>query len=91
MARLVHDMATHHTPISLCAVAQHPATGATGYLAALLMELVSSPRNFDRIRLEVWQEEYFATLPNPANRSLVKQYAAWIVNRFTEVAHLAPG
>src|SRR5699024_10006785 len=46
--------------------------------------------NFDRIRLEVWQEEYFATLPNPANRSLLKQYSAWIVNpQFTEVAHLS--
>src|SRR5699024_8476483 len=38
IARLVHDMATHRTPISLPAVAQHPATGATGYLAAALME-----------------------------------------------------
>ena len=91
MARLVHDMATHRTPISLRAVAQHPATGATGYFAALLMESGVVPtENFDRIRLEVWQEEYFATLPNPANRSLLKQYAAWIVNpRFTEVAHLS--
>ena len=91
IARLVHDMATHRTPISLRAVAQHPATGATGYLAALLMESGVVPtENFDRSRLEVWQEEYFATLPNPANRSLVKQYAAWIINpRFTEVAHLS--
>ncbi|WP_150119432.1 hypothetical protein [Enteractinococcus helveticum] len=91
MARLVHDMATHRTPICLRAVAKHPAGGATGYLAALLMESGVVPtENFDRIRLEVWQEEYFATLPNPANRSLLKQYAAWIVNpRFTEVAHLS--
>lgn len=91
MSSLVHDMATHRTPISLRAVAQHPATGATGYLAALLMESGVVPtENFDRIRLEVWQEEYFATLPNPANRSLLKQYAACIVNpRFADTAHFS--
>lgn len=91
MARLVHDMATHRTHISLRAVAQHPATGATGYLAALLMESgVVATENFDRVRLEVWQEEYFTTLPNPTNRSLVKQYAAWVVNpRFADIAHLS--
>lgn len=91
MARLVHDMATGHFPISLRAIAEHPATGATGYLAALLMESGVVPtENFDRIRLEVWEEEHFASLPNPINRSLLKQYAAWIVNpRFADVAHLS--
>lgn len=90
MARVVHDMATGHAPISLRAIAEHRAGGATGYLAALLMESGVVPtENFDRIRLEVWEEEYFAALPNPANRSLLKQYAAWIVNpRFVDAAHL---
>ena len=91
MARVVHDMATGHIPISLRAIAEHPATGATGYLAALLMESGVVPtENFDRLRLEIWEEEHFAALPNPANRSLLKQYATWIVNpRFTDVAHLS--
>lgn len=91
MRRVIHDMATNHTPISLRAVAEHPAGGATGHLAALLMESGVVPtENFDRIRLEVWQEEYFATLPNPTDRSLLKQYSAWIVNpRFAHSAHLS--
>lgn len=91
MARVVHDMAAGRTPISLLSVARVRATGASGYLAALLMEAGVVPtENFDRIRLEVWEEEYFGTLPNPTHRSLLKQYAAWIVNsRFTDAGHLS--
>ncbi|MDJ0314196.1 hypothetical protein [Arthrobacter sp. H35-D1] len=91
MAKVVHDMTSGHTPISLHAVAEHRAKRAIGYLAALLMESRVVPtENFDRIRLEVWEREFFATLPNPSRRALLRRYATWIVNpRFAEDAHLS--
>lgn len=89
MSRVVHDMAVGTTPTSLQAVAELPATGATGYLAALLMESGAVPtQNFDRIRLEVWEQEYFATIPDSGTRILLHRYAAWIINpRFADPAH----
>lgn len=91
MSRVVHDMATGRTPITLRAVAELPMTGATGYLAALLMESGVVPtENFDRVRLEAWERGFFATIANPDLRSLLQRYAAWIVNRrFSDRAHLS--
>lgn len=91
MAQVVHEMAAGRTPISLRAVAEIPATGATGYFAALLMESGVVPtENFERVRLEVWEEKFFASLPNPANRKVLQRYAAWVVNpRFPNGGHLS--
>ncbi|WP_197515789.1 hypothetical protein [Arthrobacter sp. U41] len=91
MSRVVHDMAAGRTPISLRAVAELPATGASGYLAALLMESGVVPiENFDRVRLEVWEREFLKTLVNPDIRAVLHRYAAWIVNpRFSDKAHLS--
>src|SRR5699024_2255589 len=88
---LVHDMATHRTTISFRAVAQHPATGASVYLAVMLMESGGFPtENFDRSQLDVWQEGYVAILSNHANQSMMNHNAALIIiPRFTEVAHLS--
>ncbi|WP_156960978.1 hypothetical protein [Kocuria marina] len=89
MSRVVHDMAVETTPISLQAVAELPATGATGYLAALLIESGAVPtQNFDRIRLEVWEQEFIATIPDSGTRILLHRYAAWIINpRFADPPH----
>ncbi|OXS82827.1 hypothetical protein D9R06_08530 [Kocuria marina subsp. indica] len=89
MSRVVHDMAVETTPISLQAVAELPATGATGYLAALLIESGAVPtQNFDRIRLEVWEQDFFATIPDSGTRILLHRYAAWIINpRFADPPH----
>lgn len=91
MSRVIRDMATGRIPISLRAVAGLPMTGATGYLAALLMESGVVPtENFDRVRLEVWEREFLETLAHPDMRSLLQRYAAWVVNpRFSDRAHLS--
>lgn len=82
MSQVVRQMARGELPISLNAVASLPATGASGYLAALLMEAGIVPEeNFDRLRLEHWEREEFANLRNPDHRHLLHRYAAWVVNR----------
>ncbi|WP_143709982.1 phage integrase family protein [Kocuria flava] len=93
MSRVIHDMAVGTTPISLRVVAELPATGATGYLAALLMESGVVPaENFERLRLEAWERDFFATFPDPSTRSLLHRYAAWVVNpRFSAPAGTGAG
>ncbi|WP_159736774.1 hypothetical protein [Arthrobacter sp. 9V] len=91
MAVVVKAMATGNTAISLRAVAELPNARATGYFAALLMEAGVVPvDNFDRVRLEVWQRQFFASLTKPDERSLLQRYAAWAVNpQFSNEAHLS--
>lgn len=86
MSQVVHDMATGAIPISLSAVAQLPATGASGYLAALLIASEVVPaENFERLRLEAWERDFFAAIPDPARGRLLQRYAAWVINpRFTD-------
>ena len=90
-SRMVHDMATGKRPVSLRAVAEEPATAGSSYLAALLLEAGVVPvDNFDRIRLEVWEEEYFASVKNATQRRLLQRYASWAINPlFSNEAHLA--
>ncbi|BCW42740.1 hypothetical protein StoSoilB3_42750 (plasmid) [Arthrobacter sp. StoSoilB3] len=91
MARVAKAMATGQTPISLHAIASLPLSRATGYFAALLMEAGVVPtENFDRIRLEVWEKDFFETISQPEVRSVLQRYAAWYVNpRFSNQAHLS--
>ncbi len=91
MARVVHEMAAGRMQISLRAVAGLKATGATGYLAALLMESGAVPtENFERVRLEIWEENYFRQLLNPTNRKVLERYSAWVINpRFSGDGHLS--
>lgn len=91
MASVVKAMATGNTEISLRAVAGLPNTRATGYFAALLMEAGVVPTdNFDRVRLEVWQKQFFASLDKSDMRSVLQRYASWAVNpRFSNEAHLS--
>lgn len=93
MSRVIHDMAVGTTPISLRVVAELPATGATGYLAALLMESGVVPaENFERLRLEAWERDFFATFPDLSTRALLHRYAAWVVNpRFPAPAGTGAG
>lgn len=91
MARTIRQMATGERPVSLRTIAEEPATAGSGYVAALLMEAGVLPiANFERVRLEVWQETFLASIPDPVHRRLVRRYAQWAVNPlFAETAHLA--
>lgn len=91
MAKLVHDMANGIVPISLHTVAKHPQTVASGYLAALHMESGVVPtENFERIRLEVWQTEFYARLEDRRIQSIIQRYATWMINpSFPENGHLS--
>lgn len=90
MAPVVKAMATGNLDISLVTLAGLPNPKATGYFAALLMEAGVVPMdNFDRIRLEVWQRQFFETVDKPDMRTALHRYAAWAVNpRFSHQAHL---
>lgn len=82
MAKAVGKMARGELDINLQTVAALPATGASGYLAALLIESGTvPPDNFGRIRLELWEKEQFATLRNPHHRRILHQFSAWVINR----------
>ena len=91
MVKVIRQMAGGEFPISLRAVAGLRMTGATGYLAALLMESGVLPtENFDRIRLEVWEEAQFAAIEHAEHRRILQRYAAWVVNpSFSDEGHLS--
>ncbi|QYG11526.1 hypothetical protein [Microbacterium sp. PAMC22086] len=82
MADVVRQMAQGVITISLHTVAAVPATGASGYFAALLIESGTvPPDNFDRLRLEHWEREEFAKLRNPHDRQILHRFASWTINR----------
>lgn len=82
MSAVVRQMARGELPITLEAVAKLPATGASGYLAALLIESGTVPHgDFDRLRLEIWERAEFVKLRNPEHRKILNRYASWVVNR----------
>jgi hypothetical protein len=90
-ARVLSDMARKQKPVSLRTVAKEPATAGSAYLAALLIESGTVPsENYDRVRLEVWEEAYFQDIVNLEHRALLRTYARWAVNRlFSDDANLA--
>lgn len=92
MSRVVRQMARGEFPISLEAVATLPATGASGYLAALLIESGTvPPGNFDRLRLEHWERTEFLRLHNPEHRQILHRFAAWVINRAFDDPRLPSG
>lgn len=91
MVKVVRDMANGIIPISLREVAKHPQPSASGYLAALLMESGAVPtENFERIRLELWQAEFYKRLDDRRIRSTIQRYATWVINpSFPTSGHLS--
>lgn len=81
MSKAVREMALGKIPITLRAVAENLAPGACGYLAALLIESdVVADENFERVRFEVWQNEFFISIADSETRSLIRRYTAWVLN-----------
>lgn len=90
-AKMLRRMANGDLPISLHAVAAQTPSAGMGYFAALLMEAGVVPtENFERVRLEVWEERYFRGVEDPGHARLLRTYARWSVNGlFSDEAHFA--
>lgn len=81
-ARLIRRMAAGDMPVSLRAVAELRVTSATAYVAALLVESGAVPADdFSRIRFEDWLTGLLTSIPDAHQRSIVQQYASWVVKR----------